>query len=166
MRNVFGLAHATESRLADGLLFYLLGQTLDERRAYEAGGDGVDVDVVAAQLRGRRARERHEPRLRRGVVRQAEATPHRLDRGDVDNLARAPHAEEAGRGLRVAERALEVHVHDAPPLLLRHLPQRRVGCRARGVHENVETTEARDRLLDDRDGARVLAHVRAERYHA
>src|SRR5438105_8796458 len=45
--NVLRLAHSTERRLADGLLFDLFRQTLDERRAYEAGRDGVDVDVVA-----------------------------------------------------------------------------------------------------------------------
>src|SRR5438874_10635558 len=57
VRNVFRLAHSTERRLPHGLLSYLLRQALDERRAYEAGRDGVDVDAISAQLRGGRARE-------------------------------------------------------------------------------------------------------------
>src|SRR5205085_3123284 len=89
-----------------------------------------------------------------------------FDGSDVDDSAEASAPEVARRRLRVAESALEVGVEDELPMLLRHLPQRRVRGRARGVDEEVESPQTPQRLLDDLRGARVLAHVRAERYHA
>src|SRR5919204_1686123 len=50
VRHVLRLAHAPERRLRDGLLPDPFGEALDERRAYEAGRDGVDVNIEPPQL--------------------------------------------------------------------------------------------------------------------
>src|SRR5919197_6717453 len=60
VRHVLRLSHAPERRLGDGLLPDPFGEALDERRAHEAGRDGVDVDAKTPQLGGRRARQRQE----------------------------------------------------------------------------------------------------------
>jgi hypothetical protein len=73
-------------------------------------------------------------------------------------LVHARHVDDGSRlaavlavaheGLGREERALEVHVHHAVVLVLRHVPEVRHDLHPRVVDEHVDRAEVRDGLLD------------------
>src|SRR5690606_10160001 len=81
-----------------------------------AGGDAVDLDVVAGPLRGQRLGEPHHRALGGGVADQAGLAAHAGGRGDVDDLAAALGDEVASGGLGQRHRGDDVDLQGAAPL--------------------------------------------------
>ena len=124
-----------------------------------AGGDRVDLHVVARPLDAQGARERDHAALGggvRGVSGQARRAEHR---GEIDDLARLLGDQPRGGRSAPVEHADQVHLDRAAELFGRHLGHRADVGDARVVHEDVEPSQPVDRALDQGFHLRVLGHV-------
>src|SRR5690606_29947412 len=81
-----------------------------------AGGDRVDLDVVAGEVRGHAPGEHDDPALGGRVRRDGLPGQPGLDRTDVHHLARAALGHAAGDLLGDVERAGEVRRDDVVPV--------------------------------------------------
>src|SRR5690606_11192609 len=94
-------------------------------RIYPARGHAVHRDATRRQLYAQPLHQRHQRSLRSGVVTMpclaslCCRTGYEHDSAIVSQCARSM--------LRHMEHAVQVHVHRAPPLLVRHLRERHVG---------------------------------------
>src|SRR3984957_9997832 len=87
----------------------------------DARRHGVHPDTERCRLDRRAPGERHDPRLRRGVVRLARLRAPADHRGVVDDGAAAARQHVPQRGPGAPERAVQRHVERAVPLLVAHL---------------------------------------------
>ena len=126
-----------------------LGVLVDAVAHREAGRDAVDEDVVAAELLGQRARQRHDRALARDVVQQERHAAERRARRDVHDPPAALRAHLRHDRAAGQEHAQDVDVHDLTPFVDRDLlegthRQRRVQPGV--VDEDVDRAAALDGL--------------------
>ena len=73
-------------------------------------------------------------------------------RGEMDETARLLFAKIRRRGFRYVEHAGQIHVDDAPPILIAHLVPDGVAEDSGVVHDGVDAAEFSYRVLDDARG--------------
>jgi hypothetical protein len=161
-----------DARREQGAL--LVGRLVRQPGIDHGGDDAVDEHARARELLAHRLRERDHAGLRgrvRGHVRVALLAG---DRGDVDDAPAGPLQHVRHARPRAVEDAVEVHLHDAPPLVGRVLDERRGRAGDAGVvHEHVDLPESGDDGLGHRlrrarvrdvelDGENVLTLGRGE----
>src|SRR5580693_5632644 len=115
---------------------FLAGHLRQVRVHRDARRHGVHPDAARCRLDRRAAGERHDARLRRGVVRLARLGAPGDHRRVVDDRPAAPGQHVPQRGPCAPERAVERHVEHAVPLLVGHLGQRGVAAEAGVVHRD------------------------------
>src|SRR5581483_12136511 len=125
-----------------------------------AGTDGIDVDVVGAQLLRRRLGEADDGALAGGVGGIGGADVALAgDRGDVDDAPALPRNHRARDGLQAEEHPLRVHTMDAVPVGFGDIHDMGAPRHAGVVDEDVDAPVlghgAVDHALDVGDAAHV-----------
>ncbi len=120
----------------------LLEVALERRPPDVAGHDRVDAHAGGAQLLRHGLHRGGERGLGGGVTAEARLDDAHRHRADHDDRAAAPRLHVRDDGLRELDRAEQVHVEDAPPVLHARLRDRLVGRGAEGVvDEHVDAPE-------------------------
>src|SRR5947208_2531755 len=133
----------------------MLEVALERRPPDVARHDRVDADAGGAQLLRHGLRRRDERGLGGGVAPEARLDDAHRHGADHDDRAAALYLHARDDGLRELERAEQVHVEDALPVLLARLLDQLVGRRAeRVVDEHVDAPELGVRRV--REAAAVL----------
>ena len=133
---------------------------INEPRGQRAGSDGVHVHVERAQLLGERFHQAHHGGLARGV---GADVGHRISRaaaGDDDDLAGVVLFEMRDERARGEQKAEEIDVQRAPPLVEVHAlgrPHRAVDAGVRD--ECVNGAELAERVIHDVVNLRLVRHV-------
>jgi hypothetical protein len=138
--DVIGVTDARERDLLEQLGASRLGEVLGGHVGVdEAGRHRVDGDAAPRQLLGQRGGEADEAGLRRGVRGLAGVAVLADDRRDVDDATGVLGAQEQdGRGPRAVERAAEVDLQRALPLVVLVAEEQAVDGDAGVVDQDVE----------------------------
>ena len=136
----------------------------DHRGLHQPGQDRVHAHALARILDRGGAGEMQQRGLRGVVGRIGNAGPADAgDRRDVDDRAAALNHHQRNDVLHGEEHALEIHRHDAVPLLLGQFDHAADLSDADIVVEHVDVAEVRDAGLHHRLDVVALCHVGAER---